>query len=147
MEWAERSLTAVRIEDLYKDFDGVRAVDGLTFEVAPGEIFGLLGPNGAGVTTAIRVLMDILKPDAGEVTVLGRPPGEARGRVGYLPEERGLYRNLGVSEVLIYLAELKGVARAEAAALWLGAKVFRMGLLMYGKRPGLVQVWRALREA
>ncbi|MFQ5945983.1 MAG: ABC transporter ATP-binding protein, partial [Anaerolineae bacterium] len=117
----------------YKHFDGVRAVDGLTFEVAQGEIFGLLGPNGAGKTTAIRVLMDIFKPDSGEVAVLGQPPGEARGRVGYLPEERGLYRNLGVSEVLVYLAELKGVPRPKAASnaeAWLR----RVGLGDWGNR-------------
>lgn len=124
---------ALKVRDLYKHFDGVRAVDGLSFYVAKGEIFGLLGPNGAGKTTAIRVLMDIFKPDAGEVAVLGRPPGEVRSRVGYLPEERGLYGNLGVVEVLVYLAELKGVPRPEAATkaeAWLG----KVGLGDWGRR-------------
>ncbi len=114
MPSAEDTSIAVGVEDLYKHFDGVKAVDGLTFEVTQGEIFGLLGPNGAGKTTTIRVVMDILKPDSGEVTVLGQPPGEARRQVGYLPEERGLYRDLRVLDALVYLAELKGLARALA---------------------------------
>jgi ABC-2 type transport system ATP-binding protein len=73
-----------------------------------------LGPNGAGKTTTIRIAMDILNPDAGSVTILGLPPGQAKARVGYLPEERGLFRNLKVLETLVYLAELKGVARPAA---------------------------------
>jgi len=97
-----------------KRYGDVVAVDDLSFEVEQGEIFGLLGPNGAGKTTTIRVVMDILTPDAGTVAVLGRPPGLAKGQVGYLPEERGLYRNLKVLDTLIYLAELKGVARRAA---------------------------------
>ncbi|MCC6187674.1 MAG: ATP-binding cassette domain-containing protein [Anaerolineales bacterium] len=102
------------VEDLRKSYATVVAVDGLTFQVERGEIFGLLGPNGAGKTTTIRILMDIFKPDAGTVRVLGQPPGAARQRVGYLPEERGLYRALRVSECLTYLGQLKGMARAAA---------------------------------
>jgi len=90
------------------------AVDGLSFEVEQGEIFGLLGPNGAGKTTTIRIIMDILQPDAGSATVLGQPPSRAKARVGYLPEERGLYRNLKVLDTLVYLAEMKGVSRQQA---------------------------------
>jgi len=92
----------------------IKALDGLNIEVFEGETFGLLGPNGAGKTTTIRVVMDILNPDAGNVTILGQPPGQAKGRVGYLPEERGLYRNLKVLDTLIYLGELKGVPRSAA---------------------------------
>lgn len=104
----------IQIQDLVKRYGDVTAVDHLSFEVAQGEIFGLLGPNGAGKTTTIRVVMDILDPDGGRVTVLGQPPGQAKAQVGYLPEERGLYRNLKVLDTLVYLAELKGVDRREA---------------------------------
>jgi len=104
----------IQIRDLVKRYGDVVAVDHLSFEVKQGEIFGLLGPNGAGKTTTIRVVMDILNPDAGNVTILGQPPGQAKGRVGYLPEERGLYRNLKVLDTLIYLGELKGVPRSAA---------------------------------
>jgi len=104
----------IEIQNLVKRYGDFVAVDNLSFEVAQGEIFGLLGPNGAGKTTTIRVIMDILSPDTGNVTVLGQPPGQAKGRVGYLPEERGLYRNQKVLDTLVYLAELKGMPRSAA---------------------------------
>jgi len=104
----------IQVQNLVKRYGDVVAVDHLSFEVERGEIFGLLGPNGAGKTTTIRVIMDILKPDAGSVTVLGQSPGQMKGHVGYLPEERGLYRNLKVLDTLVYLAELKGVSRPAA---------------------------------
>lgn len=113
---------AISVQKLRKAFDEVIAVDGLSFGVDRGDIFGLLGPNGAGKTTTIRMLMDIIKPDSGTVKILGDTPEAVRGRLGYLPEERGLYRDLRVDECLIYLAELKGVAHAvaaERAAKWL----------------------------
>ena len=112
----------LKLRDMVKRYDGFTAVDHLSFEVHQGEVFGLLGPNGAGKTTAIRAIMDIFTPDEGTVTVLGQPPGQARSRVGYLPEERGLYRNLRVIDVLVYLAELKGTPRSDArrsAMTWL----------------------------
>jgi ABC-2 type transport system ATP-binding protein len=112
----------LEVTDLVKSYDGFIAVNGLSFQVGPGEIFGLLGPNGAGKTTTIRIIMDIFKADSGTIRVLGQPPGVSRSRVGYLPEERGLYRNLSVLETLLYLAELKGVPRATArprALSWL----------------------------
>jgi len=104
----------IRVQNLVKRYGDVVAVDHVSFEVGEGEIFGLLGPNGAGKTTTIRVIMDILRPDEGSVTVLNLPPGQAKGQVGYLPEERGLYRNLKVLDTLVYLAELKGVSRRAA---------------------------------
>jgi ABC-2 type transport system ATP-binding protein len=104
----------ILVEDLVKRYHDVVAVDELSFEVEQGELFGLLGPNGAGKTTTIRMMMDILQPDAGRVRILGRRPGEAKERVGYLPEERGLYRDVKVLDTLIYLAELKGVSRKKA---------------------------------
>ncbi len=105
---------AIEVRRLAKSYDGVKAVSDLNFEVQAGEIFGLLGPNGAGKTTTIRLLMDILKPDAGSLQVLGTTPEAARKRVGYLPEERGLYRGLRVAECLTYLGQLKGMPRAAA---------------------------------
>ncbi len=114
--------TMLKVHSLVKRYGSLTAVDDLSFEVYEGEVFGLLGPNGAGKTTTIRIIMDILKPDDGEVRVLGQPPGATRERIGYLPEERGLYRNIKVLEVLVYLAELKGVPRPIArkqALSWL----------------------------
>jgi ABC-2 type transport system ATP-binding protein len=107
-------LTMLETRSLVKRYDGFTAVDNLSFEVYEGDIFGLLGPNGAGKTTAIRTIMDIFKPDEGTITVLGHPPGVVRRSIGYLPEERGLYQDLKVLDVLVYLAELKGVPRSTA---------------------------------
>jgi ABC-2 type transport system ATP-binding protein len=103
----------LQVQNLTKRYDGFTAVDNLSFEVHRGEVFGLLGPNGAGKTTTIRAVMDIIKPDEGQISVLGQPPGAVRERVGYLPEERGLYRNLKLLDMLTYLAELKGMPRSE----------------------------------
>ncbi|MDE0199520.1 MAG: ATP-binding cassette domain-containing protein [Caldilineaceae bacterium] len=112
-------------QGLCKRYGAHVAVDELSFEVLQGEIFGLLGPNGAGKTSTIRILMDIFKADSGEVALLGGMPGENRERVGYLPEERGLYRDQRVLEVLVYLGRLKGVdgARAKRRALELLERV------------------------
>jgi ABC-2 type transport system ATP-binding protein len=90
----------IQVQGLVKRYGDVVAVDHLSFEVEQGEMFGLLGPNGAGKTTTIRVVMDILQPDEGTVQILGQPPGQANAQVGYLPEERGLYRNLKVLDNL-----------------------------------------------
>jgi len=112
----------LKVRNLVKCYDGFTAVDDLSFEVCEGEIFGLLGPNGAGKTTTIRTVMDIFKPDEGAVQILGQPPGAAKEHIGYLPEERGLYRDLKVLDVLVYLAELKGTPRPVArqrALAWL----------------------------
>jgi ABC-2 type transport system ATP-binding protein len=83
--------------------------------VAPGEIFGLLGPNGAGKTTTIRMLLDIIKPDGGQISLLGGPMGEEKKpRIGYLPEERGLYDDMTVIDTLVFLGQLKGLSRSTA---------------------------------
>jgi ABC-2 type transport system ATP-binding protein len=101
----------------------VRAVDEVSFEVHPGETFGLLGPNGAGKTTTIRMMLDIFKPDCGQVALFGSPWHEAaKRRIGYMPEERGLYRDLKLEPTLVYLATLKGINEADArqrVAHWL----------------------------
>jgi len=117
----------LQVHHLTKRYGDLVAVDDLSFEVEPGEVFGLLGPNGAGKTTTIRMILDIIPPDAGRITVLGGSPAVAQPRIGYLPEERGLYRNVRVLDMLVYLAELKGADRARArqrALEWLA----RMGL-------------------
>jgi ABC-2 type transport system ATP-binding protein len=105
---------AIDVDQLRKAFGGAVAVDRLSFHVRRGEAFALLGPNGAGKTTTLRLLLDVLRPDAGAVRLFGRPPADVRERVGYLPQERGLYPELRVEECLTYLGELKGLARAEA---------------------------------
>lgn len=110
----------MEVKDFVKRYNGFTAVDHLSFDVYKGEIFGLLGPNGAGKSTTIRTVMDIIKPDEGTVCVLGRSPGDAREDVGYLPEERGLYRDQKVLDVLVYLAELKGTPRDVARQSALG---------------------------
>jgi len=103
-------MPAVEVIDVVKAYETKVAVDGLSFEVEKGEIFGLIGPNGAGKTTTIRMMMDIIQPDTGSVSILGSPPSEAtKGRLGYLPEERGLYKKLSVTETISYLASLKGM--------------------------------------
>lgn len=98
----------VHVQGLVKRYATLVAVRGVSFEVYAGEIFGLLGPNGAGKTTTIRMLLHIIMPDEGIARLWGRSPTEVRERIGYLPEERGLYPNLSVLDTLVYLAELKG---------------------------------------
>jgi ABC-2 type transport system ATP-binding protein len=107
---------AVEVSHVVKSFAGKAAVNDLSLSVSQGEIFGLIGPNGAGKTTTIRMMMDIIKPDSGEVTIFGEKLREAtKNRLGYLPEERGLYKKLKVLDSIIYLASLKGMERHLAA--------------------------------
>jgi ABC-2 type transport system ATP-binding protein len=103
-------MPAVEVSHIVKAFADRIAVDDLSFSVSQGEIFGLIGPNGAGKTTTIRMMMDIIKPDSGEVTIFGEKLGEAiKNNLGYLPEERGLYKKLRVIDSIVYLASLKGM--------------------------------------
>jgi len=103
-------MQAVAVSHIVKSFADKVVVNDVSFSVAQGEIFGLIGPNGAGKTTTIRMMMDIIKPDSGGVTILGEKLSEAtKNELGYLPEERGLYRKLRVLDSIIYLASLKGV--------------------------------------
>jgi ABC-2 type transport system ATP-binding protein len=104
---------ALSLHDLVKDFDGKRAVDHISFAVKRGEILGLLGPNGAGKTTTIRMVMDIIAPDAGRVEILGEGLSDkVKDRIGFLTEERGLYRKLKVMDTLLFFGELKGMKAA-----------------------------------
>ncbi|MBN1967141.1 MAG: ATP-binding cassette domain-containing protein [Anaerolineae bacterium] len=106
---------AIVVQNVTKRYGNFTAVDDLSFEVRRGEIFSMLGPNGAGKTTTIRMILDILKPDSGAIAVLGGPiSDQTKDRIGYLPEERGLYRNVPVIEVLTYLAQLKGLSHKDA---------------------------------
>lgn len=108
-------MTKVSMTSISKRFGKVQAVDDVSFEVHAGEIFGLLGPNGAGKTTAIRVMLDIFKPDSGQVEIFGGKLDEAKKRrIGYMPEERGLYKDLKLEPTLIFLATLKGLSATEA---------------------------------
>ena len=101
--------TAV-VTNLAKRFGETKAVVDVSFAVEPGEIFGLLGPNGAGKTTTIRMMLDIFRPDAGTVSVFGGALDMARKRrIGYMPEDRGLYKDLKLEPTLVYLASLKGM--------------------------------------
>jgi len=104
-------MNALEVKDLTKTFDGVKAVDNASFEVPEGSIFGLIGRNGAGKTTTIRMMMNIYLPDSGEVILRGTKVGqEFKNKVGYLPEERGLYKKMKVLETLLFFAEIKGVS-------------------------------------
>ncbi len=108
---------ALRLQELVKDFDGKRAVDHISFTVKKGEILGLLGPNGAGKTTTIRMVMDIIAPDSGEIEILGERFSEKmKEKIGYLPEERGLYRKMKIMDTLVFLGELKGMRAPEIRA-------------------------------
>jgi ABC-2 type transport system ATP-binding protein len=98
-----------------KSYGDKPALCSVSFDVRPGEVFGLLGPNGAGKTTALRVLMDIVRADSGSVSLFGKTLArESLDRVGYLPEERGLYTKHKVEDVMVYFGTLKGLTRAEA---------------------------------
>ncbi len=103
------------VSDVAKQYATVRAVDGVSFGVNAGEVLGLLGPNGAGKTTTIRIILNIIRPDAGTITFDGRPFGDdVRNTIGYLPEERGLYRKSTVLNTILYFASLKGIPVAAA---------------------------------
>lgn len=99
----------LNIKNATKSFDEIHAVDGLSFSISDGQIFGLLGPNGSGKTTMIRMIMGILAPDSGEISLNGSGITEDdRHRIGFLPEERGIYQKTKLTETLLYLATLRG---------------------------------------
>jgi len=127
---------ALIIEGVSKSFGDVRAVENLSARLPAGSIYGFLGPNGAGKTTTIRMIMNIILPDSGNIRILGESSiDRARDRIGYMPEERGLYRKMTVRKVLAYLGSLKSMRRDELSreitrwleevglADWVGKKV------------------------
>jgi ABC-2 type transport system ATP-binding protein len=125
---------ALVVRGLVKAFGNHVAVDDISFEVPTGVVYGILGPNGAGKSTTLRMINDIFAPDAGEIVVLDglRPGVAAAQRIGYLPEERGLYPKMKVADMIELLGELRGLSRREArrrAAVWLE----RLGLGQWAK--------------
>jgi ABC-2 type transport system ATP-binding protein len=104
----------LQVRNVKKSYGAVQAVDGISFTASPGKIYGLLGPNGAGKTTTIRMIMNIIAPDQGQILFDRKPisPGD-KNRIGYLPEERGLYRKMILNDLLHYFASLKGRKRGE----------------------------------
>ncbi|HEY4613141.1 MAG TPA: ATP-binding cassette domain-containing protein, partial [Bacteroidota bacterium] len=108
----------LKVKNLRKEFDSVVAVNGVSFAVKRGEIFGLLGPNGAGKTTTIRTVLNIIQPDSGEITFDSLPfREETWNLVGFLPEERGLYKKSKILNTILYFASLKGIAERDAKPL------------------------------
>ena len=108
-------MPAVEVNHLYKSYADLIAVNDLTFTVNPREILGLIGPNGAGKSTTIKIILDFMKPDSGEVKIFGQQMNETlKDHIGYLPEERGLYKKLSAIELILYLASLKGMDRGTA---------------------------------
>jgi ABC-2 type transport system ATP-binding protein len=123
----------LELDDLRRRYGDVIALDGLSFTVPPGQVFGFLGPNGAGKTTAMRAIVGVAGLDGGEVRWRGRPAGpEIRRQIGYMPEERGLYPSMRVLEQLEYLARLHGLTAASARAAAL-AWSERLGLAGQGQ--------------
>jgi len=125
---------AIRLADVTKRFNGVAAVERLTLTVPAGSIYGFIGPNGSGKTTTLRMIMNILLPDEGQISVLGsQASGAARDRVSYLPEERGLYKKMTVRRLLRYYGQLKGRSIGEIDPViddWMP----RMGMQGWGEK-------------
>ena len=108
-------MSVLEVSNLVKRFDGVLAVDDLSFSVAPGEIFGFLGGNGAGKTTTLRMVLDIIRPTSGSIQVFGSAPGRRNAQaIGFLPEERGLYAGMSAIDTIVYFGRLKGMDSTEA---------------------------------
>jgi ABC-2 type transport system ATP-binding protein len=126
--------TALAVHGVVKKFGNHVAVAGISFEVPAGVIYGILGPNGAGKSTTLRMINDIIAPDAGEISILGglRPGSDAARRIGYLPEERGLYPKMRVVDMITFMGELRGLSAGDAkqrAGQWLE----RLGLSQWAK--------------
>ena len=118
----------LELENLIKYYATQKAVDDISFSIEKGSIFGLLGPNGAGKTTLLRMITGIFYPDSGNIQFDGRPfnPTEDIINIGYMPEERGLYKKMKIGDHALYLAQLKGVKQIRS----------------YGKNKVLVQTLR-----
>ena len=108
-------MEVLKVENVVKKFGAYAASDNVSFTVPKGKVFGLLGPNGAGKTTMIRMITNILIPDEGNITLFGEKVNQSvMNRIGYLPEERGLYKKLKVIEQIAYFAQLKGLSKSDA---------------------------------
>ncbi|MFC5699684.1 ABC transporter ATP-binding protein [Cohnella faecalis] len=110
-------MNSLNVDRIVKDYGDKRAVNGLSFEVAQGEIYGLLGANGAGKTTTMRMVLGLILPDGGAIRYFGKAYSQEQlSMLGYLPEERGMYPKIKVSDQIIYLAQLRGMSRKDADA-------------------------------
>jgi ABC-2 type transport system ATP-binding protein len=128
-------MNAIEVQHVAKAFGTTKAVSDVSFELHEGEILGLLGPNGAGKTTTIRIILDLFKPDRGQVAILGGAMDPSKlNRIGYMPEERGLYQDLPLERCLIYLAGLKGMPAADAQSR-LKSLLQRFDLAEHRKQP------------
>jgi len=106
----------ITLQNVSKVFNKTTAVDELSFDIPKRSVFGLLGPNGAGKTTVIRMIMNIIQPDSGKISIEGKPVEQKNyRRIGYLPEERGLYRKMKLKNTIIYFGTLKGLSKPVAA--------------------------------
>ena len=116
-------MAILEVENISKHFDRVVAVDNVSFQIEPGKIYGLLGPNGAGKTTTIRMIMNIIMPDSGRITIFNQGMDDTlKSKIGYLPEERGVYPKMKLADFLKFLGELHDVPAQEAdqrARTWL----------------------------
>jgi ABC-2 type transport system ATP-binding protein len=109
--------SALVLENITKRFGDFTAVQDLSLNVPRGSVYGFLGPNGAGKTTTIRIILSIYEPTSGRVEILGRPSAlEVRDRIGYLPEEKGLYKKMKARELIAYFGQLKGMPHGKARA-------------------------------
>jgi ABC-2 type transport system ATP-binding protein len=127
-------MKVLSLESVTRSFGDFVAVDNLTFSIDEGQVVGFLGANGAGKTTTLRMILDILRPTSGTIEVLGGPPGRKNAsEVGFLPEERGLYRGMTVSQTVVYFGRLKGLSRS-AARKAAGPLIERFGLQPFGDR-------------
>jgi ABC-2 type transport system ATP-binding protein len=107
-------MDAVLLNNVQKSFGEVQAVNNLSVKVPPGSVYGFLGPNGAGKTTTLRMIMNIIRPDSGSIEIFGnRSVEQTKARIGYMPEERGLYRKMAVNKVLAYFGAIKGMPAKE----------------------------------
>jgi ABC-2 type transport system ATP-binding protein len=108
-------MNALEAKNIFKNYSGYYALKDVSVVIPQKTVFGLLGPNGAGKTTLIRIINQITGPDSGEVSFFGEKLQPAHSAmIGYLPEERGLYKKMKVGEQCMYLAQLKGLSKAEA---------------------------------
>jgi len=135
----------VAVSHVAKSFGATQAVADVSFAVEQGEVFGLLGPNGAGKTTTIRLILDIFKPDGGAVSILDGPmTEEKKDRVGYMPEERGLYQDMVLEQCLVYLGRLKGMSKSDAQQR-VGVYLERFDLAQH-KRKKVKELSRGMQQ-
>jgi len=135
----------VEVSHVAKSFGATQAVADVSFAVEQGEVFGLLGPNGAGKTTTIRLILDIFRPDGGTVSILDGPmTEEKKDRVGYMPEERGLYQDMVLAQCLVYLGRLKGMSKGDAQQR-VGVYLERFDLAQH-KRKKVKELSRGMQQ-